>query len=165
MKRHASLIAAASVSAALVLPFAAATASAAQAAGYRPSARLVLANSDITAGSAAHMRYSTAWLPAGSVVHLQERLAGPGHAWITGAPLGRAGTITAPGAPAGDYLFRIQVTDAGHPVVASPAARLTVTQANSGNTILGSIWNWVKHESSAIAGAVIVAAVLSWLGL
>jgi hypothetical protein len=168
MRRYSRLIAV-TVMTALALPAAAGVSAAAELTqAPRPSAHLVLVKSDITGGSAARMRYTTADLPAGSVVHLQERVAGQGHAWITAARLSRFGTLTAPGAPAGTYLFRVQVTDAGRQVAVSSPTTLTVrtaTQAGGANSVLGSIWNWVKHESSAIISAGILALVLSWIGL
>jgi hypothetical protein len=168
-KRFAGFIAGTALSAALVTTAGAGAATAAgRPAAPRPAARLALASSDIAAGSTAELRYSTAHLPAGSAVRLQERDDTAGTGWITTVPLGKAGTVKAPAAPAGDYDFRVLVSDHGRTVATSPAAHLTVegqASGTSGTSVFGSIWNWVWHEAASILSEGAVAVVLAWLGL
>lgn len=114
-------------------------------AASKPTANITLASSSIAAGSTARLSYSTAGLPAGSAVYLQERTVGPGQGWSTDKRLARNGSISGTSSPAGHYAFRLIVQRAGHQILTSRAAYLTVRPAASHHSSTSStLWSWVK---------------------
>jgi hypothetical protein len=119
-----------------------------------PSASFSFATASISSGTKPVMTYITADLPAGSTIYLQ-RAAGTGGAWQSvGRMTADSGTVRAPADPAGQYRYRILVTQGSTTVTTSTVGDLTVTAASGAAAASGD---------TGCSSCKVAETVLPWL--